>query len=458
MQASRKLAVWVGFSWVLATPGAGAASTLGQGGGGGAAESPGRSQVASPVEAEAHTQEAQTQEAQTQEVQTQEPRFEEAPTEQAPDDDPRGERIRSLRALDDGALAKHLEAQVEALATTYRTWELDATLSEILRRGGEGWAPLLEAQLDTVARHAAEGSHLNVPRNLELLTALRRLQGRADPLEIQVVIPEDERSLTFPALPTLSVAVRNLDERPVGFQVGGDYRSGRSSRWNIVAFDSEGDRLPGLDPWLGMGGGLSTRQLLDEGDTWEIELPMSSYATPEGAGQTTFEVHYHDAWPIADDPDPRGWITSKSERFEFTWTPLTVPVTSSLWEALQADVAELATAGTPYLLRSKYGEDDHADLQPESAPGRLLSRDKTSLPALFEALEYQTLSFEERAWVLCLLHGITGLHNPFHVPGSLGTFRAQGGREYSRDRNPEAQQGLVDRWLGLRDCVLIKLP
>lgn len=444
MQASRKLAVWVGISSVLGFGVVDVGFASGPGGWGGTGPGgwgdTGQGGGDAPLDSLGAASEG-----------------ERLPLE-SPAEDPRGERLRALRGLDDAALGSHLEATVDGMKGRYPGWELDGALGEVLRRGGESWVSVLEAQLEVAARHTAEGAHLSVPRDLGILTALRRLEGKPDPIELLVDLPEEGWSLTFPELPTLSVTARNVDERAVGFQIGGNYRSGRSTRWNVVAFDANGKRQPGVDPWLGMGGGLSTRQLLSAGNTWEIDLPMASYTAPAGPGRTFFEVHYHDEATIADDPDPRGWITSKSKRFEFEWKPLTVSVTAYQWECLQEDLAELAEAGSPYLLRSKYGEDDYEHLDPKSAPGRLLSQGTMSLPALFEALEYKTLSFEERAWVLCLLHGITGLHNPSYAFGSLGTFRVQGGREYTRERSPEAQQGLVDRWLALRGCVFIKLP
>jgi hypothetical protein len=64
--------------------------------------------------------------------------------------------------------------------------------------------------------------------NLSLLTAYRRLRGEADPLSIEVSGGETFECV-FPELPSFHVAFKNVDrERSlIGFQRGGNYRSGR---------------------------------------------------------------------------------------------------------------------------------------------------------------------------------------------------------------------------------------
>ena len=71
-------------------------------------------------------------------------------------------------------------------------------------------------------------------QNLELVTALRRLQGRPDPIQVFVnrVEPDD---LSWPELPVLDISIRNVDtlQQEVGFQAGGHYRSGRFARCQV---------------------------------------------------------------------------------------------------------------------------------------------------------------------------------------------------------------------------------
>ena len=80
--------------------------------------------------------------------------------------------------------------------------------------------------------------------NVELLTALRRIQKKADPLKIVVSLPDDLTANITP-LPIFDVALVSADvERtPLWIIQGGDYRSGRESRWRFEVKDAEGITL-----------------------------------------------------------------------------------------------------------------------------------------------------------------------------------------------------------------------
>ena len=114
-------------------------------------------------------------------------------------------------------------------------------LNEIVGRGGKTWEAYLNVKLQTlnkrrIHRFNAEDTEPGSNYNLELLTALRRIQKKPDPL---VVVLEAKGPLeaTPLSLPRLKVAFKNVDceKAAAGFTDGGEYRSGRQARWRVVA-------------------------------------------------------------------------------------------------------------------------------------------------------------------------------------------------------------------------------
>jgi hypothetical protein len=99
-------------------------------------------------------------------------------------------------------------------------------LDEIVHRGGKAWAAFLDAKLEMLnhkqikafedAADAEPGSNFN----LELLTALRRVQKKPDPLII-LLATQGPLEATLLSLPRLKVAIKNVDcgKATVGFRV-----------------------------------------------------------------------------------------------------------------------------------------------------------------------------------------------------------------------------------------------
>ena len=114
---------------------------------------------------------------------------------------------------------------------------------KIVRRGGRTWEAFLKTKLEALNKSQRTYGEKQVPNlpgtgrlyNLELVTALRRVQKKPDPLVVLLDVqgPLEANPLL---LPRLKVSIKNVDceKAGVGFTNGGDYRSGRQDRWRVV--------------------------------------------------------------------------------------------------------------------------------------------------------------------------------------------------------------------------------
>jgi hypothetical protein len=162
--------------------------------------------------------------------------------------------------------------------------------------------------------------------NAKLLTALRRAQGHPDPLKIHAELTHslwDGRRTTAPLL-IASVENVDVDREDVYFVEGGDYGSGRKTRWRVHFCDEKGNQVPGacVRSW-GTGGGLfAARPLLFGMVAYQRNrLDARQHVKPPPPGHYNLQVvHSLDA-EIADDPDLTGLIVFRSQPFEVVVTP-----------------------------------------------------------------------------------------------------------------------------------------
>lgn len=112
---------------------------------------------------------------------------------------PKGEvpdLLTKLAALDDRTLEKKFAAWLGD-EDDDEGKGMQVCLSEMLRRGGERWKRVVSAAL---ARIEADPKDRGELENLELLTALRRMEGKRDPVVLEVEARRKIRT-TFPGLP-----------------------------------------------------------------------------------------------------------------------------------------------------------------------------------------------------------------------------------------------------------------
>lgn len=384
----------------------------------------------------------------------------------------------------------------------------DAILCEFIRRGGDTAVQVLAGKLAEQARELAvshtivdamesgenedmpapEREYLSVEnwksraleRNLELLTALRRIKRQPDPLAIIIDQPARLKAATR-RLPTLEVSLKNVDleKRPFGIHAGGDYRSGRHARWRIHVWDANGALLPESRNNSFLGGGIYRDLSLTFGATWGLQLPLESYVKIRAAGKYKVQILYHDSETIADISDLKALenlILFRSEPFELKvehGAKISIRLKKGEMETAKSLTNSLNERDPLRILIGEYKKDAHDFISTKSPQGQLLAMQWQAVPALIESLNNEKLSFRKRAWILSLLFSITlerelnpmqdfeGLLPDYETRGSLVSTVQWGGghsQQWQADGKHHAwtpdvykQQALAKQWIRFRD-------
>lgn len=301
-------------------------------------------------------------------------------------------------------------------------------LLELVRRKGPVVVKFLEQKYDEFLDVQRRANDIGRSRrsSVALLTALRRAQGKPDPLPIVVNGPDEMESI-FPNLPTLDAALVNRDfqKKRITFTDGGDYRSGRQDRWRLNVRDSKGNIIP-VKAYEGIieGGGLSHMGVLKSGESWDTVIPMRKFIELP-PGDYTVTVEYHDDLTISGYAHTAGLLVCRSEPFKLHVQPRVIDVTKKDREAAKAAVAALGDKGPVFVLDGTYGKDDHDFIKPDSAAGKLLALGWRAVPALLDELD-RDLTPQRRAWVFAMLFSITSWNDPYPVSGVLGECKLRG--------------------------------
>ena len=313
-------------------------------------------------------------------------------------------------------------------------------LTEISRRGGGSWEQFLSAELaaDRDGPWAEDERRMdrrmgekapNDPRpvGLEMLTTLRRMQKKLDPVAVRIdprlgVVVE----CVFPTRPEFPVALVNQDweKQPVLFTFGGDYRSGRQERWRFDVRDERGRAIP-VRERFGHGdlGGLYSVAALDFGERWETELAMSSFVPPLPPGRYTVQILYHNTLGIARMRDVDGLIMSESLPITLVVTPPKLDLTDEKRREIEGLVKELDGAGRLKVVAGTYGRWAYELVPPDSAQGKLLAIGFDAVPVLIDALDDKELSPRRRQVILSLLFSHTGVNDPTEESGVTGSYQ-----------------------------------
>jgi hypothetical protein len=155
------------------------------------------------------------------------------------------------------------------------------------------------------------------PANALLLTALRRAQGKTDPVEVQVKVdvPTTIVNDLPEASPGILVNLKNGDTEEICLERGGDYRSGRQTRWRVQLTNEKGVRLADSNfPPNMIGGGISSHMALKPTESLyeENRLDARSYVKSPPSGRYQLQAIYA-GQEIADEPDLTGLIVWQSQ-------------------------------------------------------------------------------------------------------------------------------------------------
>jgi hypothetical protein len=203
--------------------------------------------------------------------------------------------------------------------------DYELCLTEMVRR-----KMVAELQKHYDALMATEGTVDGFPKNLELLTALRRAQGKHDPLRIEISLADPTKISMDAGAPAVVAKVTNIDEgqQPVHFTRGGDYRGGRRERWRAVLTDERGRTVRDSNFQSFIGGGLASLGPFAFGETDPDghAFDLRRYVAPARSGKYRLQLFYHNELDLAAEPDMTGLIVTKSDPLDVT---ITVPARNS---------------------------------------------------------------------------------------------------------------------------------
>jgi hypothetical protein len=281
----------------------------------------------------------------------------------------------------------------------------EAYLSEMVRRGG----------------HQIESFLSGDASRLEVRTALRRLQNKADPLKVIVKGRHDVECI-FPNLPEFDVALTNVDieEKSVWIKNGGDYRSGRQARWRFEVRDRKECPAPIKMPRSHEGGGIFGETNLNFDQSWKTALNMNSFLDLE-PGDYTVRVQYHDEVLISDFMSTIGLMVSQSDPIRLHVQPRVIDVSEQEKKKGKDWLAKMDGHAPLKIVAGSYSKWDYDFVKPDSAPGALLTLGWKAVPILVDELSNNELTPIKRAWILALLFSITGQNDPRNEHGVLGS-------------------------------------
>ncbi|HEY8746750.1 MAG TPA: hypothetical protein VIM11_02170 [Tepidisphaeraceae bacterium] len=296
----------------------------------------------------------------------------------------------------------------------------DLCLTEIIRRGGAHWEEVLKTRY--AAEHAsAKKTHFHPAKELLLLTAVRRVEKKPDPL---VILIEGKSLLrnSIQYLPEITANLTNLDgeKLPIPVDVGGDYRgASRHNKWRIQLLDEQGRALPEREEFD--MGGLGHSEVLEYAESIPLNLRLASYISIQKPGRYTATVLFHPTISIGLTADIEGLICCKSIPLTLVVEPITVR-TSAVEQARAASlILKLPAQGPVKILGGAYNEKDDF-LAKGSAAAQLRQMDWKAVPELIAAVNSDKLNPTQRAWALGLLFGISDQYSPIDSPGIIGPF------------------------------------
>lgn len=151
---------------------------------------------------------------------------------------------------------------------------------------------------------------------IELLAALRRIQGKPDPIQIGLTA----KSLrgTASKLPSVSATLRSIEtlEHPLAYQQGGDNRGERPGRWRFHVVDQNGNVAPVRPVKYSMGGRSGFGNLKASETSHPTSLDMNAFMDPLPPGRYTVTVQYHNGQYISDLQDVTHLIVLTSDPIE----------------------------------------------------------------------------------------------------------------------------------------------
>jgi len=377
---------------------------------------------------------------------------------------------------DDAALERRYEELLAKVRkdSTSRRESFELLLLEMVRRGGARWEAYVAAKLKETRDPANEELRWRGPGELEVLTALRRLQGKPDPLAL-VIQTESVLEATFPDTPTVVFAMKNVDTESFGVTDGGSYRSGRFARCNVLAVAPDGSTLPPREWGGGMAGGMSSTRTLAPGESMDGALPLGDYVALAQPGAYRVRLRYHDEDDIDSLADLRGRLFTSSEEFRAQIRPRRIELTQTRLDELRGWIQAIDAKKAIPLVSGHW----HAGMTFTGAAkdpeDKLFRAGFEAVPALYAAMQDKATGPEHRAWVFGMLWNILGIENPgdHNHRAALGNIKWIGtwptsteearqnfgefGESSPMSIDSEAQDALADAWMSRKGLIEVKI-
>lgn len=351
----------------------------------------------------------------------------------------------------------------------------EEALVEMVRRGGAVWSEYVEMRM-AAERAQATPFRGSAAGELEMLTALRRLQRKPDPLAV-LLAPDAVLDVVSPDTPQVRFEVKNVDSGGLSFEVaqGGSYRSGRFARCSVEAIRADGTRLPPRAWGAGFGGGMYSTPRLEPGKSIGYAIVLGDYVELSMPGVYRVRIHYHDKEDIDYVHDLEGWIVSSSSEFFVRVLPRTIALAKTRHDEIRGWIRAIDATKPVMLVRSHWNEGLSFEGEAVTPEDKVFRAGWIAVPALFEAIEDPALERERRAWALGMLWNILGLDDPATAqtvtalgrvewmpkwPTSSGeaTPRFGGTGTFSPvPIDPAAQDTLVERWRVRKGMFEVKL-
>jgi len=381
-------------------------------------------------------------------------------------------RLEGDSPMSDEELAEALRCRLDGVEGCCYGIVYEACLREAVARGRARCEAFLRELCGDLERTRTEEDDYPYERRfLPALIALRRVQGKRDPLALEIQGPS-EITLPFPEHPILRYALVNVDEEGESFPLsrGGNYRSGRFTRCRIDGLDPDGNPVEVLPDRGGFGGGMYSVVLLEPGEREELSIPIASYIRVARPGVNLLRVQYHDHETIAGRRSVEHLLVTTSDPVRVQWTPRTVVLSEARERELRGRIDELDDLALPWIVEFSYHEEIEPTLPDDGSAAEILRAGWEALPVLLEAVADPAITPARRAWLLALLFDLTGVLDPSGVEGVLGQAERIPGWRGSRvfplfdpwfsppggGPSREAQQSLVEAWSELASLVRVE--
>jgi hypothetical protein len=372
------------------------------------------------------------------------------------------------RACSDQELLEGLRAMCrERLLIEPLISAVDSLLVEMIARRDGRFEPVVEeAWRGSVVKPVYGSDEDPEAGDLQLLTALRRLQGKPDPVAIEVreVRPE---TVVWPGGVELDLAIvhRDLEGELVTLRLGGDYRSGRATRWRLEAVGADGRPAERCRFRPGIGGGAEQVMALAPGAEQRVTLRSLSYLEPLEPGRYRLRAARHEYVSIVDEPDLEGRLCLETADIAVEVRPRTIRATK-VELAMLAQAFEEHDENEPLWIVAPWEAGNPFDVaNPRTPIERIASGGWKSVPVLIDALDRPSSSVRERAWALVLLYDLTGVYDPTAWDAGVGLVRERYGRHDwgsghvllggsgtvgSGEPSRTAQEPLIAKWRAAR--------